>query len=208
MQTEGANQTTTNGVCNDGNKLSKKKNAKKTTKEPKRPLTAYQLFTMAHAHRVNAASIGERSKALGDMWKALGTDEKQKYVEEHTIIKTQFQERNGMTTSASKKDTSKTRTISAYDVFRRDYFAKHKNEGSFGELCTALSYAWNELDASEKEKWKAAATLEMEQLSTKRCITTDTAQNSVSSHKKRKGKQSSDTTHDDDDANDPLFAFY
>merc|ERR1712172_252232 len=132
---------------------------------PKKPLSAYFLFSQEERLKVKAEnpdySITEVAKELGKRWATLNPDIKtvyeQRYQDARRIYETEM---NTYKPKKKKDPNAPKQPLSAYFIFSTEERLKVKNENpnfSICEVAKELGRRWAEMDPSLKQRFQARA---------------------------------------------------
>merc|ERR1719357_1785335 len=140
--------------------------AMKDPNAPKKPLSAYFLFSQEERLKVKAEfpdySIIEVSKELGRRWATLNPTLKQSYEQRYQDARKVYdQEMNHQKPQKKKKDPNAPKQpLSAYFIFSTEERLKVKHENpnfSISEVAKELGRRWADLDPVVKQRYQARA---------------------------------------------------
>merc|ERR1711978_58739 len=133
---------------------------------PKKPLSAYFLFSQEERLKVKAEnpdySITEVAKELGRRWATLNPAVKQSYEQRYQDARKVYdQEMNHYKPQKKKKDPNAPKQpLSAYFIFSTEERLKVKEENpnfSICEVAKELGRRWAEMDPQVKQRYQARA---------------------------------------------------
>lgn len=133
---------------------------------PKKPLSAYFLFSQDERLKVKAEytdySITDVAKELGRRWATIDPGLKQQYEQRYQAARKVFdQEMSAYKPQKKKKDPNAPKQpLSAYFIFSTEERLKVKNENpnySICEVAKELGRRWAEMDPSLKQRFQARA---------------------------------------------------
>jgi len=133
---------------------------------PKKPLSAYFLFSQDERLKVKAEfadySITDVAKELGRRWATIDPGLKQQYEQRYQSARKVFdQEMSAYKPHKKKKDPNAPKQpLSAYFIFSTEERLKVKNENpnySICEVAKELGRRWAEMDPSLKQRFQARA---------------------------------------------------
>ena len=123
--------------------------------KPKRPLSAYFLFTAENRAKVKAAdpslSNTEIVKKLGEMWRGLPDASKAPYTDAAAKAKAEYDAKYKV-----EKEKTPKRPLSAYMIFSNAVRPKVKAanpSAAFGEIAKMIGAQWREMPPSAKQEW-------------------------------------------------------
>lgn len=143
-----------------GDKVSNKK--VKDLNAPKKPLTSFFKFSRDNKAEILKSNPGikstEVSKIAGKMWKALDSEEKEKYDQEYKkgydIYREKFNEYKGIKPKDPNIPVKPLTQFLKYCEENRKILKKENPNLKPGEISTLLSNKWKELDEDKKEIYK------------------------------------------------------
>lgn len=198
-------------------KAPKKAKAKKDPNAPKKPLSAYFMFSKENRERLKEANpdagVSDIAKLLGAEWKNVTAEEKAKYEKMAAKDKARYKEemenytpppgmeddkKGGKKSSPKgkkKKDpNAPKRAMSSFMIFSQEMRPKIKAENpdmSFGELGKKLGEIFREMKPEEKEKYEKLA-----------AEAKGKAKREMDAYKAKQVAAKDDSDEDDDDSDD------
>jgi len=157
------------------------KRKKQNPKEPKKAMTAYMIFSQEKRADIKKehpeVTFGETGKLLGESWKKLSEEDRQKYKLQAAKDKVRYQKEmadykqehpNSSEDEKPKKKRKKVKKdpnapkkpCSAFFHFSKKMRATIKEQNpnaSFGEIGKLIGAAWRELAADQKKTFEEAA---------------------------------------------------
>ena len=132
---------------------------------PKKPLSAYFLFSQEERLKVKAEnpdySITEVAKELGKRWATLNPDIKNSYEQRYQDARRVYeQELNNYKPKKKKDPNAPKQPLSAYFIFSTEERLKVKEENphySISEVAKELGRRWAEMDPQVKQRYQARA---------------------------------------------------
>jgi len=140
--------------------------AMKDPNAPKKPLSAYFLFSQDERVKVKAEnpdySITDVAKELGRRWATINPALKQQYEHKYQAAKTIYDRENGSTKPQKKKKdpNAPKQPLSAYFLFSAEERLKIKDDNPNISICDVakeLGRRWAELNPATKQKFQALA---------------------------------------------------
>jgi len=132
---------------------------------PKKPLSAYFLFSQEERLKVKAEnpdySITEVAKELGKRWASLNPDIKNSYEQRYQDARRVYeQELNNYKPKKKKDPNAPKQPLSAYFIFSTEERLKVKEENPHYSICEVakeLGRRWAEMDPQVKQRYQARA---------------------------------------------------
>ena len=132
---------------------------------PKKPLSAYFLFSQEERLKVKAEnpdySITEVAKELGKRWATLNPDIKNSYEQRYQDARRVYEsEMNNYKPKKKKDPNAPKQPLSAYFIFSTEERLKVKEENptySICEVAKELGRRWAEMDPAVKQRYQARA---------------------------------------------------
>jgi len=132
---------------------------------PKKPLSAYFLFSQEERLKVKAEnpdySITEVAKELGKRWATLNPDIKNSYEQRYQDARRVYeQELNNYKPKKKKDPNAPKQPLSAYFIFSTEERLKVKEENPHYSICEVakeLGRRWAEMDPQVKQRYQARA---------------------------------------------------
>lgn len=149
----------------------KKKRSPKDPNAPKRPPTAYLLFSNAVRNKVKAelesggekVSLPEVSKETGERWRKLSAKEKKKYEDQHAKLMEPFEQEMAKYKAEKEKNAKPKKSLTAFFLFSNDHRAEVKKANPdlpVSDIAKEMGKKWKAVKPAQKKKYEELAAKE------------------------------------------------